>query len=176
MHSCRMMREPRTVRWRASLSDSGERSPAQIRSKPPVSSAHRRPQALGSYLISVRSVVRVYPGPLRGTGLPRLVLRDSPGFRLAPISGFVSVLVSIGPVIGPIQGGRFRHSLKARTADRASYQGFTRVLAGIRFNLHLNGVQGVAGSNPAVPTWDKVYSLRALDALGEFLCFGGCTT
>ena len=27
--------------------------------------------------------------------------------------------------------------------------------------------------NPAVPIWDKVYSLRALDALGEFPCFGG---
>ena len=40
----------------------------------------------------------------------------------------------------------------------------------------LNGVQGVAGSNPAVPTGDKVYSLRALDALGEFPCFGGSTT
>ena len=35
----------------------------------------------------------------------------------------------------------------------------------------LNGVQGVAGSNPAVPTGDKVYSLRALDALREFPCF-----
>ena len=95
-------------------------------------------------LISVRSEVQVFPGPLRGTGLPQLVLRDWPEFRLAPISGFVSVLVSIGPVIGPIQGGRFRHSLKASTADRAPYQGFRRVLAGIRFNLHLNGVQGVA--------------------------------
>ncbi len=30
--------------------------------------------------------------------------------------------------------------------------------------------------NPAVPTWDKVYSLRALDALGEFPCSGGSTT
>ena len=104
------------------------------------------------------------------------MLRDWPGFGLAPNNGFVSVLVSVGPVIGPIQSGRFRHSLRARTADRASYQGFTRVLAGIRFNLHLNGVQGVAGSNPAVPTWDKVYSLRALDALGEFPCLGGSTT
>ena len=40
----------------------------------------------------------------------------------------------------------------------------------------MNGVQGVAGSNPAVPTEDKVYSLRALDALREFPCFGGSTT
>ena len=39
-----------------------------------------------------------------------------------------------------------------------------------------NGVQGVAGSNPAVPIGDKVYSLRALDALGEFPCLGGSTT
>ena len=39
-----------------------------------------------------------------------------------------------------------------------------------------NGVQGVAGSNPAVPTGDKVYSLRALDALGEFSCFSGSNT
>ena len=64
----------------------------------------------------------------------------------------------------------------------------------------MNGVQGVAGSsrasarlfedprgfretsgghrrrpelNPAVPTEDKVYSLRVLDALGEFPCFRG---
>ena len=36
-----------------------------------------------------------------------------------------------------------------------------------------NGVQGVAGSNPAVPIGDKVYSLRALDALGSFLVWGG---
>ena len=30
--------------------------------------------------------------------------------------------------------------------------------------------------NPTVPTWDKVYSLRALDALGEFPFFGGSNT
>ncbi len=88
--------------------------------------------------------------------------------RAAPISGFVSVLVSIGPVIGPIQGGRFRLSLKARTADRASYQGFTRVLAGIRFNLHLNGVQGVAGSNPAGRTGVRLSAARLFRPYGAF--------
>ncbi len=30
--------------------------------------------------------------------------------------------------------------------------------------------------NPAVPIRGKVYSLRALDALGEFPCLGGSTT
>ncbi len=94
----------------------------------------------------------------------------------SPVRVFGPVDVSVGPVYVSIQSGRFRHGLKARTADRASYQGFTRVLAGIRFNLHLNGVQGVAGSNPAVPIRDKVYSPRALDALGEFPSFGGSTT
>ena len=34
----------------------------------------------------------------------------------------VSVLVSIGPVIGPVEAGRFRHQVPARTADRALYR------------------------------------------------------
>ena len=44
----------------------GERPRAQNRPNPPISSAHERSRAFGSYLISVRSVVRVYPGPLLG--------------------------------------------------------------------------------------------------------------
>jgi hypothetical protein len=63
----------------------------------------------------------------------------------------VSIHVSVGPVIVSINPGRFRHALAARTADRAFHHGLTRFLAGIR-SIHLpNWVQGVAGSNPAVP-------------------------
>ncbi len=32
------------------------------------------------------------------------------------------LLVSIGPVIGPVNPGMFRHVLPASTADRTSYQ------------------------------------------------------
>jgi hypothetical protein len=42
-------------------------------------------------------------------------------------SGLVSTLVSIGP----IQVGRVRHGLPARTADRALHQGITQLLPGI---------------------------------------------
>ncbi len=42
----------------------GERPRAQNRPNPLISSAYDRPRAIDSYLISVRSVVRVYPGPL----------------------------------------------------------------------------------------------------------------
>ncbi len=48
----------------SSPTSAGERPRAQNWPNPPISSAHERPRALGSYLISVRSVVRVYPGPL----------------------------------------------------------------------------------------------------------------
>ena len=35
---------------------------------------------------------------------------------------FGPLVVSIGPVIGPVNPGMFRHVLPARTADRTSYQ------------------------------------------------------
>ncbi len=80
----------------------------------------------------------------------------------------VSIGVSVGPVYVSIQSCGCEHHRAARLADRAPCLGFKRFLAHIWPNRHLNGVQGVAGSNPAVPTGDKVYSPRALDALGEF--------
>ncbi len=47
-------------RWPA-LTSAHQRKIGQT---PPDSSAHERPRALGSYLISVRSVVQIYPGPV----------------------------------------------------------------------------------------------------------------
>ena len=71
----------------------------------------------------------------------------------------VSVRVSIGPVIVPFNDGRFRHHLKARTADRAPYQGFIRFLADIRLLQRANGVQGVAGSSRAVVQSSEIRKL-----------------
>jgi hypothetical protein len=66
----------------SSPTSAGWRSPAQNQLAPPVSSADQRARPLGSYLISVRSVVQIYPGPL-GHRRPRMPaksarLEDSP--------------------------------------------------------------------------------------------------
>jgi hypothetical protein len=76
----------------------------------------------------------------------------------------VSVRVSVGPVIVPVYHGRFRHPVRQETADRALHQWFTRFLAVIRLVEGSNGVQGVAGSNPAVPT-DQALQLSKLEGL-----------
>ena len=68
----------------------------------------------------------------------------------------MSVCVPSGPVIVPVDHGRFRHPFRQETADRALYQWFTRFLAAIRLVEGSNGVQGVAGSNPAVPIVEVV--------------------
>ena len=46
----------------------------------------------------------------------------------------------MGPSLCLLNDGRFRHPLKASTADRAPYQGFIRFLADIRLLQRANGV------------------------------------
>ncbi len=69
----------------------------------------------------------------------------------SPVRIFGPIHVSVGPVYVSIQSGRCEHRLAERFADRAPCQGFMWFLAVIRPIRWANGVQGVAGSNPAVP-------------------------
>ena len=62
------------------------------------------------------------------------------------------VLVSIGPVLGPVRPGSFRRRIPARTADRAPRLGFARFLTGIRLGCYRPDKREVGSSNLPRPT------------------------